>query len=96
MTSKTITIPLHGSVVCDVCNKDFTDSPESGGFIFGSYGYGPCCAENGMAIIRKYNEEPHIKATCPPNKSYADFIREYRGPEGDNITITTFRQDNRK
>jgi hypothetical protein len=67
-------------VVCDSCSKDLTESPESGGFVFGSYGYGPCCAERFLAEIRRYGEEEFIKAHCPPGMSFADFIRAYRGP----------------
>jgi len=67
-------------VVCDICDVDYTGSPESGGFVFGSTGYCPVCAVEGLETIKKYNEEKYIKATCPPDKSYADFIREYRGP----------------
>ena len=69
-------------VVCDSCNKDFSASDESGGFIFGSYGYGPCCAERMMESIIKYNEQDHIKARCPESISFKEFILKYRG--GDN------------
>ena len=81
-------------VVCDCCMKDFTESPDSGGYIFGSYGYGPCCGPKQLVEIRRYGEERYIKARCPDGKSFADFIREYRGgasyihiftPHGDHL-----------
>ena len=74
-------VPLGDLVVCDVCNQNYTGSTESGGFIFGSYGYCPMCAEEGLANIRKYNEEQFIRARCPEGVSFADFVREYRGPD---------------
>ena len=66
-------------VVCDSCEKDYTDSSESGGFIFGSRGYCPVCAPRMMQRINHYGEEQYIKAYCPEGMSFADFIRGYRG-----------------
>ena len=74
-------------VICDKCDGDFTDSPAVGGFIFGSYAYCPNCAPMALANIRSYNEEGYIKARCPEGKSFADFVREYRGP-GAYIQVT--------
>lgn len=74
-------IPIGQVVVCDGCDRDFTRSDESGGFIFGSYGYGPCCADRMMQTIRRYAEEHLIRAHCPEGVSFADFIRQYRGPD---------------
>lgn len=87
-TSETI-IPLHGSVVCDSCNDDYTNSPVEGGIIFSSYGYCPGCTPRMMREITKYNEKEYIEATCPEGTSFADFIREYRShlAQGDNIII---------
>ena len=66
-------------VVCDICDKDYTDSDESGGFVFGSSGYCPKCAPEQLEVIKKYNEEHFIKAHCPTNLSFSDFVRAYRG-----------------
>lgn len=74
-------IPVGDTVVCDVCNKDYTESSEIGGFIFGSYGYCPSCARKSIKSIQGYGEENHIKAVCPDNQTFADFVREYRGPD---------------
>ncbi len=80
-------IDIGETVVCDVCNDDYTDLPDSGGFIFGSYAYCPKCAIDGMKNIQKYKEESRIRAVCPSHSSFADFVRGYRG--GNNlITIT--------
>lgn len=74
-------VPVGRDVVCDVCDEDWTDRPESGGFVFGSYGTCPDCAPESMARIRHFREERFIRATCPEGKSFADFIRELRGPD---------------
>lgn len=68
-------------VVCDVCSEDWTDELESGGFLFGSYGYCPDCAPRGLETIKKYNEERYIRARCEEGESFADFIRRMRGPD---------------
>lgn len=72
-------IEIGRDVVCDFCSKDWTDSPESGGFLFGSYGTCPDCAPAFLENVRRYNEERVIKAFCPQGESFADFIRGERG-----------------
>ncbi len=70
-------------VVCDACNDDYTDSLAIGGLIAGSYAYCPKCVDSG-----KYRfAAREIRARCPPLKAFADFVRDYRGPEGNKITI---------
>ena len=80
-------IPVGRTVLCDACDYDLTDDPRSGGFMFGSYGYGPCCAEERLVTIRGYGEEWNIRARCPEGVSFADWIRDTRGPEAA-ITVT--------
>lgn len=79
------------TVRCDACNKEWTDSPVSGGFLFDSYAYCPECAVNKLPRIKSYNEESHIKEWCPPNLSYADWVRKMRWASGvENVTIVTW------
>lgn len=66
-------------VICDTCNKDYTDSLVSGGFIFVSSAICPACAKRSMSTIEKYNETKHIRAKCPLSQSFASFVRDYRG-----------------
>lgn len=73
------------TVACDGCNKDFTLNNESGGLLFGSYGYGPCCAQRMTKTIRECGEEEHIKGHCPPGMSFRDWILRLR--DGNN-TVT--------
>lgn len=72
-------IDIGRFVVCDLCNKDHTDLPDQGGFIFCSKGVCPACAPSFLAEVQKCREEDAIKATCPPGVSFADFVRGYRG-----------------
>jgi hypothetical protein len=82
-------IPLGGMVLCDIDSTDLTTDPRSGGYLFGSYGVGPCCAERYMKTIEKYNEQWNIKAYCPKGMSFADWCRKMRAesPLGDNIKV---------
>ena len=85
---KTTTIDIGDTVLCDGCNKNWTGSDESSGFIFGSYAYGPCCAERMMETIKKYDEEKYIRAACRDGESFWQFVLRYR--KGDNtVKITT-------
>jgi len=82
-------IDLGRTVICDACDEDLTDDPRSGGFLFGSYGYGPCCADRRLVSIRGYHEEDHIRGWCPPGMSFADWVRHIRDVTGSNaITVT--------
>ena len=85
-------IPLGRLVVCDSCDADLTDDPRSGGFLFGSYGYGPCCAEKQLASIQGYGEEDSIRGWCPPGMSFADWIRDVVREPDAAIMITYGRQ----
>ena len=80
-------IPLGDAVLCDACDTDLTADTRSGGYLFGSYAYGPCCAEKRLVTIRGYGEEDHIRARCPEGVSFADWVRGMRGPDAA-ITIT--------
>lgn len=80
-------VDLGRLVICDVCSADMTDSPDTGGFIFGSYGYCPKCATCALPEIKGYGELHFITAMCPPGVSFADFVRAYRAEHGNSIVI---------
>ena len=80
-------IPVGQTVLCDSCDEDFTDDPRSGGFLFESKAIGPCCAARREESIRGYDEERFIRARCPEGVSFADWVRELRGPDA-GIRIT--------
>jgi hypothetical protein len=65
-------------VVCDFCNKDWTDKPTSGGFIFSGYAVCPDCEPKQLKSIKGHGEEEEIEAFCPSNMSFADFVRSGR------------------
>ena len=79
---------LGTQVICDICNKDYTFDSASGGFLFGSYAYCPDCAVKGLKEIKKHGEEWNIKAYCPPNQSFWNFVFDMRRGN-NNITIVT-------
>jgi len=81
------TIELGRNVFCDRCDTDMTDDPRSGGYLFETYAYGPCCADEELLTIRRYQEEGHIRAWCPAGMSYADWVRSLRG--SSQITVRT-------
>jgi hypothetical protein len=70
-----VSIDPGRSVICDLCSKDWTDSPVSGGFIFLSKGVCPDCAPEFEKKVKKYNEEKYIRARCPEGISHAEWIR---------------------
>lgn len=74
-------IPVGRDVICDICDLDWTDRPESGGFLFESKAVCPDCAPGFMASVIKYNEQRFIHGECPKGQSYADWVRELRGPD---------------
>ena len=83
-----IDIPIRNTLVlCDIDDTDLSDDTRSGGFMFGSYAVGPCCAERYLESIRGYGEEWNIRARCPEGVSFADWVRDMRGPDAA-ITIT--------
>lgn len=73
-----VTIDVGECVICDYCGLDCSESPQSGGFLFGSYACCPNCADDMLATIRKYGEEDRIQATCPNNVSFANWVRSLR------------------
>lgn len=74
-------VPVGANVVCDVCAADWTERTEPGGFIFESKAYCPPCASRAEPEIKRYGEEWAIRARCPADQSFADFVRAYRGPD---------------
>lgn len=72
---KTITINPGNRILCDLCNKDWTDSKQTGGFLFESKAVCPDCEPKLLEMIME-NEEGHL-AKCPKNMAFADWVRNY-------------------
>lgn len=89
MTDTIIPLNPH-EVLCDICDQDWSDSAQSGGFLLLSKGVGPCCEARLRDSIAKYKEEWSIKGECPANMSFADWIRNVvRKDQPNEIRITT-------
>ena len=82
---------IGNTVLCDMCNKDWTNSKISGGFLFGSNAVCPDCSDRIRASALHYNELSYIKAECPKDMSFKDWVVSLRC--GDN-TIKTYTFDN--
>jgi hypothetical protein len=80
MSGQDAVIPVGETVLCDIDDTDLTADARSGGYLFGSYGVGPCCAERYMERIVSYGEERFIRGRCPEGVSFADWVRGMRGP----------------
>ncbi len=81
-------IDIGNTVLCDLCNEDYTDSQEKGGFIFMTKGVCPKCSRKFLETVKKCKEEVYISEYCPKDTSFADFIRNYRG-DNNFIEIIT-------
>lgn len=79
-------------VVCDGCNIEYTKRDDCGGILFGSNAYCPACTERMLPKIKKYGEEQFIKAKCPPDMKFRDWVLHLRG--GDN-TVKIISQEER-
>ena len=83
-------VEVGRAVVCDFCDDDCTDKPDSGGLIFGSKAVCPKCTPKLRADIARYGEEQYVRAECPEGQSFADFIRAHRAKTG-STTIRVSR-----
>lgn len=64
------------SVFCDFCGDDLTESNACGGIQFQSKAACPVCAVPLERDARKYSELHFIRARCPENKTFADWVRQ--------------------
>jgi hypothetical protein len=74
-------VPIGDSVLCDICDLDYTHRPDQGGFITGSYAYCPTCAKEKIHAFYDLGEEHLIRAWAGPGESFANFVRRMRGPD---------------
>lgn len=66
-------------VICDQCNKCFTDAdPDQGGFIFGTHAVCPECAPRMMAGAIEFGEEWAITAMQPKHATFRKFVEDVR------------------
>ncbi len=79
---------IGDQVFCDMaCGKEYTNSDAKGGFLFGSKAVCPECAKEAYSRIVGYGEEKFIKAWCPEDMSFREFVLKIRN---GNNTIKTY------
>jgi hypothetical protein len=76
-----ITFDPGETVLCDLCNEDYTASDEVGGFLFSSKAVCPICAIRLMPMIQKYKEESFIKSTARKGETFRNFVYRVRREE---------------
>jgi ribosomal protein S27AE len=85
-------IDIGNAVICDMCDADYTNSDEKGGFLFGRKAVCPKCAEETMANIVKFHEQRHISGLCPSTKSFRDWVLQDLRNGNNIIKIKTWEQ----
>jgi len=79
---------IGDTVICDWCDIEYTNSDAKGGILFGEKSICPKCMPKALENIKKFKEEEFIKAVCPDDMTFKDFVMTIRG--GDNtIKIIT-------
>lgn len=75
---------MGDTVLCDICNEDYTESDEPGlgAFLFVGKAVCPHCAGRVMTTIRQYGEQKMISEVCPPGITFKQWVLDLRG--GDN------------
>ena len=67
-------------VLCDFCNKDWTDSNVSGGIMFSGKSCCPECEPGIEETALQNDEERHITARCPRTISYSEWTEKIIRP----------------
>lgn len=73
-----IEIEMGQRVLCDFCGDDWSDSRQSGGLLFQSKATCPTCEPKIRKSAVEYGEEQFIRAVCPPDLSFAEWVRTLR------------------
>jgi len=67
-----------GKVVCDFCDKDWSNSDQSGGFLFQSKAVCPDCEPRFMDRVKQHHEQSFIRDRCPEEQSFSEWIKNIR------------------
>lgn len=78
MGFEVIEIDAGDTVLCDICNRDYSNSDEKGGLVFSGKAVCPVCEKVVRASICKHNETEFIRAECRPDQTFREFVLEYR------------------
>jgi hypothetical protein len=79
-------------VRCDLCNTDYTQSEEKGGFLFAGYAICPKCALGHMQTIIKHKEEKEIQGYCDKDQTFKQAVLQWR--RGVRVIIHPSPYDN--
>lgn len=82
-------IDIGNSVLCDLCNADYTESNDTGGLVVDSSAVCPMCQPEMEKNIKKHGEEDHVDARCPEGVEFRQFILQVRNG-ADFIAIETW------
>ena len=83
MTPTIDIIDIGDTVLCDLCNDDYTNSDAQGGILVGSFAICPQCASK----FTDTDDEPIIH--CPAGMRFRDWVLQLRGGR-NTIEITRF------
>ena len=87
---KNYSIDIGNTVLCDFCDKDYSDSDAIGGLLFESKAVCPECERKTRESIKNYNEEHFIRAEPKPGETFRDFVLRIRN---GNNTISVSGED---
>ena len=76
-----INIDPGDTVLCDLCNMDYTNRDETGGFLFSGKAVCPKCSPAFLQSVKKYKEEIFIKSTAREGESFRAFVYRIRRGE---------------
>ena len=79
------------TVLCDLCNADYTESEEKGGMLFGGKAVCPQCLPEFMKGVRKFEEEEFIADSAREDETFRDFV--YRIRHGEDQIVKTPAKD---
>jgi hypothetical protein len=65
-------------VNCDLCNEEYMDSTETGGFMFDSNAVCPKCAPTFEKDAARFNESDHIRERARKGETFRDFVYRMR------------------
>lgn len=75
---KVYTLDLGDKVLCDLCNKDYSNKQQTGGFLFNRSAVCPECAPKFIEIIDQHNERSMITAKPLPGEPFCQFVLRIR------------------
>lgn len=73
-----VNIDPGNNVLCDLCNTDYTNSNETGGFLFSRKAVCPECAPDFEKTVIICNEKRFITDRAMPNETFRDFVYRIR------------------